>query len=150
MDLLGHLKFVRQISSKIGTTGGFRKIILQKSVNYTLIATCQQPFRRKIIVTIFHQGLLDVILACQSIVRICYGVWILQEIFETIADKTWVPTMTHSATARPTVPPVLLTWEFFVLRDFEKWRTDGRTPRAKTVIITGHDCGSVSWINWVV
>ena len=35
----------------------------------------------------------------------------------------------------------------FVLRDFEKrGRTDGRTTCAKTMIPTGHDCGSAEWI----
>ena len=66
--------------------------------------------------------------------------------------KTCVPSMIHSA--RPTVPQVeitILTWNLFCFLRFSKvgtdgW-TDGQASRAKIMITTGRDCGSVFWIN---
>ena len=62
--------------------------------------------------------------------------------------------MIHSA--KPTVQPVAITilaWKIcFLLWDLQKWglmvrRMDGRTKRAKIVVIPGRDCGSAEWIN---
>ena len=49
--------------------------------------------------------------------------------------------MIHSA--RPTVPTVAITWKLFceILKSGDGW---------KIVITNSRDCGSASWINWLV
>ena len=63
-------------------------------------------------------------------------------------DMSCVPSMIHSA--RSTVPPAAITslaWKLLCFARFWKVGTDVQTARAKIVITTGRDCGSVSWIN---
>ena len=50
--------------------------------------------------------------------------------------------------ASPSVSPLVKIVFAGNLFCFEKWgRTDGRTTCAKTIITTGRDYGSASWIN---
>ena len=64
-----------------------------------------------------------------------------------VRNKTCVPSMIHSA--RPTVPPVVITilaWKLFCLARFWKVGTDVQTTRAKIGITTVRDCWSATWI----
>ena len=60
-----------------------------------------------------------------------------------------VSSMIHSA--KPEVQPVAITIFTLNVFCFEKWgRTDGRTTCVKIMITTGRDCGSTSWINYIL
>ena len=73
------------------------------------------------------------------------NIWKEGKIFKPII--ICVPSMIHLA--RPTVPSVAIT--IFSLEScfaiFRKVGTDVRTRRAKIMITTGRDCGSVLWIS---